>query len=312
MVVPEGRRLAFGFPGVGVRLCGREVGFFESNASLMGPHLEAASDAAGEDLAAALSAGRIEDLSDEKQQYFTFGFGLGASLVFEEMGARPSCAAGYSFGIYAALCSAGALSAEDGIRAFARAFELMAEASEGIGYSMGITVGLGDEEIHELIEGAGPSVRRVNSNNETCHVFSGEATELDDFLAAASSHDAFAADRLPVRVPYHHPVVLAEASRRFADFLETLDWRTPRCPVISSIDQAMVSSARGLAKMAAANLSTPISWRLVIEALDDLGYSKLLECGPGISLTQNGRFSKVSLDFANIRNHARKGVASNE
>jgi [acyl-carrier-protein] S-malonyltransferase len=307
MTSRDGGAVAFAFPGVGVRPCGREAGFYAVHRHLMEPLLDAAGEAAGEDLARILREGGTASLADREQQFFTYAFGAAASLAFREGGLAPSCTAGYSFGIYAALFAAGALSFEDGIAAFSRAYDLMERASAGRGCSMGIVVGLEESDLRRLLDGAGRSLRLVNSNNDTCHVLSGDAGELDRALAAATAQDAFSAQRLPVGIPYHHPDVLSGASAEFAGFLDTLDWRTPACPVISSVDRRMLREAADLEAFAAANLSTPISWREVVRALDRRGFSTLVECGPGVSLTQNARFSATGMRWINLKSRGQKG-----
>jgi [acyl-carrier-protein] S-malonyltransferase len=296
-------KTAFAFPGVGVRPSGHETDFYGRHASVMKPFLEEASGAAGSDLVRRLLDGTIGAMEDGKSQLFTYAFCCGFAGVLEGAGIRPAFTAGYSFGIYAALQAAGAVTFGGGLEMVLKAFELMSEASRGRGAGMGVVVGLSGEDLAALVEKQGlASVRIVNSNSELCKVLSGERKDLGILLAEAKRRGAVSTQILEVDIPYHHPALLRGVSPRFMDFIKGLDWKKPRCPVVSSIDQALLEDPSELARFASANLSTPISWQKVVETLAGAGVARIVECGPGLSLTQNGRFIPGGLEYVNTRN----------
>lgn len=293
--------LAFVFPGVGVAPCGAEPLFLAEQRPAVAPFLAEGSQWAGVDLAAAVEGERLSELSPRGWQLFTYAFSCAAAHVYRAKGARPSWVAGYSLGLYAALWAAGCVSYAEGLSLVARAYDLMTEAARGKGpFAMGVIVGLGRGEWDRVLAPR-ESLRVANVNSDISVVFGGLAAEVEGALAEALARGASKARLLPADAPVHHPV-LAEASRAFRVHLEGLTWRAPRCPVVCSIDQALLEDPAALKDFTAVNLSTPIHWQKVTEKLASLGAQWVLECGHGVSLTQNARFIPGAVRHVNVRN----------
>ena len=96
-------------------------------------------------------------------------------------------------------------------------------------------------------------------------------------------------DQRPGPEPRRRRITPATRARLLL-FLAGAPLSTPRCPVVSSVDQRPLTEPLEIADFVAANLSTPISWVRVLGALSSLGALAAIECGPGVSLTQNARF----------------------
>ncbi len=298
---------AFVFPGVGVKLCGYEREFAQAHWRRFGAHLTEASRAARVDLADAFRQGALGIRDSRPDHFFTYAYSCAMVDLCCEHGLAPDLMAGYSFGIYAALYGSGALSFADGLAAIGRAYDLMDTASRGRDYTMALTIGLGAGEIDEVLSsGYFDRLCMVNSNNDTCKVFAGPRQSLARFIEEARRRDALDARLLDVSIPYHHSRLLDGVSGAFHAFLQTLNWNPPLCPVVSSIDQGLLTSAEELVDFAAANLSTPINWERVAAALHGRGVARAIECGAGISLTQNGRFMPFHIEYVNIKTLGRK------
>ena len=294
-------RTALIFPGVGVRLCGAEPAFFGVHRDIMRPFLREASVYCETDLIADLFDGTIDALPDALKQFFTYAYSVGAAQVARSL-TEPSAVAGYSFGLYAALVAAEVLSFSDGLRLLDRANRTMQAAAAGKGYGMGITVGLDTTEIEAMLDtGAFGSLLRTNTNHAHCHVFSGTDTEVTAFLDAARNRGAFKAERLEVEIPYHHPTLLEGVTEAFAAGFDEMKWRPARIPVVSSLTGELLKEMPALRAFTARHPATPIHWEQVLATLDRLGGRVLYECGPGISLTQNGRFVSFDAAYINVR-----------
>jgi [acyl-carrier-protein] S-malonyltransferase len=306
----ETSRTAFAFPGAGVKPCGREADFYRRHERTMKPLLDEASEHARADLVQELVDGGVERLSDARNQCFTYAFGACVRDVLDQRGHRPDVAAGYSFGVYAALYAARSLSFADGLSAVTTAFRIMKARCEGKAAGMAVIIGLCGPDLQKLIERAGPGpLCLVNSSSELSHVVAGPRRELARFCEEADEAGAVSAALLDVEVPYHHPEMLGGASDELRGFLERLEWKEPACPVISSIDQRPLTTSQMLIEFTASNLSTPISWRRVVESLPAMKVGRIIECGPGISLSQNGRFIEGGLEYVNVRNmNGRLGI----
>jgi [acyl-carrier-protein] S-malonyltransferase len=296
-------RAAFVFPGAGVPCCGAEVELFSRHEAFLAPFLEEASRRAGIDFATALANGAVDATPDRERQLFTYAFGAGLAELLCSRGIEPALTAGYSFGVYGALFGAGAISFEQGFDLLERAYAVMAEETASTDAGMGVVVGLEEEEMRTVLcDPAFFELVLANSSGDTCHVLSGPKPALALALEAALRAGALSAKTLPLSIPYHHPAILGRASSRLRPFLDGVALCTPRCPIISSIDQRALLGAAEIRDFVASNLSTPIAWVRVVAKLSALGATSAIECGPGISLSQNARFIEGALPHVSVRN----------
>lgn len=298
---------AFVFPGVGVKLSGHEQEFARANWPFFSTPFKEASRAARVDLAEAFAQGALGVRDSRPDHFFTYAYSCAMMDFCRAHDVTPDLMAGYSFGIYAALYGSGALSYAEGLAAVGRAYDLMDTASRGHDYTMALTIGLSAGDIDAILSaGYYDRLCMVNSNNDTCKVFAGPRASLERFIEEARRHDAIDARFLDVRIPYHHSRLLDGVSGAFHSFLQTLRWNPPLCPIVSSIDQGLLTSADELLDFTATNIATPINWERVAAALHGCDVTRAVECGPGISLTQNGRFMPFHIDYVNIKNAIRK------
>jgi [acyl-carrier-protein] S-malonyltransferase len=295
------KKAALVFPGVGVRLIGREPVFYSIHRPQLKPLFEEASDACDENLEARLLDGRIDELSDAKRQFFTYAFSAGvAEVTLGEL--TPEAAAGYSFGIYAALYAARVFSFREGLRVLDNACKIMKRASNRKNLGMGIVVGLNKDELQSIIANERlATVVQTNTNHELCHVFSGSAEDIAVFLSCAEKAGAFKFERLEVDIPYHHPVLLASAPADLRKTFEGESWSNAQFPLVSTIDGGLLKEPEPIRGFIAKHLATPISWQRAVQTLSDLGVTEMHECGPGISLTQNGRFLPFEMTYHNVK-----------
>jgi malonyl CoA-acyl carrier protein transacylase len=163
-------------------------------------------------------------------------------------------------------------------------------------------VGLSHAETQRLCaSGKYPSVCHTNTNNDTCGVFSGKKDEIGKFFEDAMDLGALSTVLFNVTIPYHHPQYLTEASHEFLKAIIGLSWRDAGIPVISSIDQKPLVKSGELVDFIAKSLASPVHWHHVVQAIAAMGAAILYECGPGISLSQNGRFIQNGLRYITIK-----------
>lgn len=299
----------FAFPGVGVKFCGKEKEFFLKNRKFILPYLETASMMAGKDLQEIFNRDNQTFESSKEERFFTAAFSCGVASFFSSCGIEADGAACYSFGIYPALYSAGVLSFPEILEVMIWAEDAMVETVNDINKECGMTavVGLIKEDAEELIIRANKeSLIKVNENNDTCIIVSGLKEDLQYYNKIALSEDAISAELLDVSIPYHHLNLLNPAKAKLLKQLKTLKWNDARYPLISSIDRTLVENGDEVREFVASNICTPISWYHVVEKAAQCGTERIFECGHGISLTQNGRFSGFDLEYINIKNYKRK------
>lgn len=304
-------RAAFVFPGVGVTPSGHEGEFLERHRDVMQPFLDEAVAYAGEPLHAKFAplpgAPSAAPPSPRAEEIFTYAFDCAVAAVYRQAGLEPSYAAGHSLGLYAALADTGAVRFADGMAMVVRARELVREACPPGRFGMGVVIGMSSAEIAGLLaDPAHAGVARANVNNDTATVLAGRVDDLERFLALARREGAFKAVPLEIDMPYHHPAYLGPATERFRAFLSAIHWRESRCPIVSPIDQALLSDPAELLECTACNISTPIRWQRVVERLAALGVAVAVECGPGISLTQHASFIEGAPKHVNTKTSAWK------
>ena len=301
-------KLALAFPGVGAALTGREAAFLERNKQAAAPLLERASARVGVDLEATLAGGDLGGLDERTAQVLTYAFSCAVARALRARGHKPVAVAGYSMGLYAALESAGAVSFDDGMVITIQAHQVMGRVCGGGGpHGLAVTVGLNEEELTRLLtRDELRGVRLVNLNNSTALVCAGPLAELERLVTLALEADAIKASLLPAGLPYHHPALLAQAPDAFAPFLAQLGWRRPACPVISAVTGEAVSEAEDLRALTANHLARPIALPPALNTLARLGVDAVVECGPGLSLTQSARMVQGAPPFINLKTLQRR------
>ncbi|MFH1131300.1 MAG: hypothetical protein V1754_08190 [Pseudomonadota bacterium] len=300
---PEIQLFAFAFPGIGTKFCGHESSFYLRHKQTIDPFLVEASEYAKADLFAPLLQGTKPTWVEELDHLFTYSFNCGVASAFAKCGFEPTVTAGYSLGLYSALFSSGAISFSGGLAITRTAYLMMKDDCTNKQFGMAAVVGLKQNEVENILtDPVLGSVQLVNSNNAASKIFAGYKSELEILLNHAQARGSFKAVLLDVAVPYHHPVFLKKTSQRFGSFLQTLKWMEPKYPVISSIDQTILQGKDELLTFTQHNISTPINWEAVVEKLTAIKIQTVLECGPGVLLSQNSRMIPLSPRFINIKN----------
>ncbi|MCU0663731.1 MAG: hypothetical protein MUC50_15555 [Myxococcota bacterium] len=296
--------IAFVFPGVAVPLCGREFELWDRYPGVFAPLVGRAAQRVGLELEGALRRGALFELSTVGQQALGYAFSVGSARVFEEVVGTPVATAGYSFGIYAAVTAAGAWRFEEGLEALLEAERIMTSLLPEEPCGLGVVLGLDAASVSTCLL-AEPAVAVVNRNTEQCFVLAGPRADLARACAEAERLGAMSGKLLPVAVPYHHPGILSDARGLFARWLTALPLQAPTIPVISSLDGECLLTAQGIARYAADNLSSPLDWLSALKTIDSLNIDLVLECGLGLSLSQNARFAPLRAEHGNCRNYAR-------
>jgi [acyl-carrier-protein] S-malonyltransferase len=290
---------ALAFPGMGIRLTGFERALFLRRRETMLPFFEEAGAKASVDLVAALERGTAKDLDDRNSQLFTCAFSSALSDALQNNGIAPQYAAGYSFGLYAALFAVRALTFSQTLACVCFAFDAMRDACKGSTWGMAAIIGLSLLETEKLVR---DSLVIVNVNSDACLIVAGLRRDCEALCCRAMEHQAIKAELLPVEIPYHSPDVLAAASQKFRSFLEGLSWNQPVFPLVSSINADLLSGAEGLLDYTARHLCTPISWLKTVGRLHSLGVERIIECGPGVSLSRHGGFMPFEISYVNVKN----------
>ena len=190
----------------------------------------------------------------------------------------PLAAAGHSLGEYAALTAAGAIDFEDAVRlVHARADAMAQAASQQPGGMVAMLKGE-REDVLELAGALGLSLANDNAPGQI--VLSGAMDQVDEAVAKAGDIGC-RGRKLDVGGAFHSPL-MAPAAAALRAALDATDMKDPAFPVLSNgSTEPFVDIKRELAE----NLLRPVRWRETLLALQAMGATDFVECGPGSVLS---------------------------
>ncbi len=190
----------------------------------------------------------------------------------------PIAAAGHSLGEYAALTAAGAIDFEDAVRLVGARANAMAEAADAQPGGMVAMLKGEREDVLELAEELGLSLANDNAPGQI--VLSGEMAKVDEAVQRAGDIGC-RGRKLEVGGAFHSPL-MAPAADALRQALDETHIKDPAFPVLSNgSTEPFVDIRAELAE----NLLKPVRWREILLALQAMGATDYVECGPGSVLT---------------------------
>ncbi|MFB8087528.1 SDR family NAD(P)-dependent oxidoreductase [Streptomyces sp. NPDC055992] len=203
--------------------------------------------------------------------------------VVWELGLRPDCVAGHSFGELVALHCAGVLDAGALVGLARRRGELMRDAAGTPGAMLAVATD--HARVAEVLAaGAYGDVWPANHNSPSQVVLSGTTD------AVARAEEGFAAEgvatrRLATSTAFHSPVV-APAAGPLAAYLRSVPLTGPRTEVYGNADAAPYpSDPEEVRRRIADHLASPVLFQDQIEAMYANGVRTFVEVGAGNALT---------------------------
>ncbi len=211
----------------------------------------------------------------------------------------PAFVAGHSMGQYTALVAAGSLDVADAVRLVRERGRLMQSSGSGREGRMAAVIGLPDDRIDDLLEGASAAglITVANRNSPGQIVVSGEKAAIEAAIPLARELGAKRALELPVSVASHSPL-MAEAADGLQAVLADVEMRDPHPPLRANADGHVIADAAGARNELVDHLTTGVDWVAVVQALVADGVDKLVEVGPGRVLT--GLIKRIAPDATAI------------
>jgi len=289
------------FPGQGSQSLGMLSDLADNFASVK-VTFEHASDVLGYDLWKLTQEDQEGLNQTQKTQPAMLVAGYATYEVLEnEIDLSPVCMAGHSLGEYTALVASGALGFADGIKLVQHRAELMQSAvPAGVG-AMAAILGLDDETVVKVCaqySGEG-IVEAVNFNSKGQVVIAGNKESVDvtcDLMKAAGAKRAVI---LPVSVPSHCSL-MNDAATMLANALQGVQFRLGGVDVLHNVDAKKATDADDIRAKLVAQLHRPVLWTGTVQAMHDMGVSRLIEAGPGKILTGLTRRIEKSLTASAI------------
>lgn len=236
-------------------------------------------------------------LDDElRTQYLTYIYSCAASTLLRKQGLSPSMNAGYSMGIYASLFDAGSVSFETGLELIRMAYQSLAMTISAGSFGMCSLIGLSGRDIHHLIDQSNLKVEITNQNAPHSFVISGYREDIHKLMDLAREEGALHIRDLEVSIPYHASL-LKEGAMHFAGTINHLEIKKPVNPIISLIDQTLLSSPSIIRQEVVNNLFYALNWYRTKQVMLESGISVFVECGPSKGLVKNAKFVEGNFRF---------------
>ena len=278
---------AFVFPGQGSQEVGmgRELLEAFTSARLV---FEEIDDALGQKLSSIIFKGPAEELIlTENAQPALMAVSTAVIRVLEEQGnfriaQKASYVAGHSLGEYSALTSVKALELADAARLLKiRGKAMQAAVPLGKG-AMAAILGLGLEEVEEVVLEASQSeiCEVANDNSDGQVVVSGNVSAVERSVEIAKKKGAKRGILLPVSAPFHCRL-MQPAADVMRDALMSSRLITPELPVITNVNAQPVRDPEELRNLLIEQITKKVRWRESILSLSNLGVEHIFEVGSG-------------------------------
>lgn len=195
----------------------------------------------------------------------------------------PDMVAGHSLGEFSALCAAGALDWEDGLRLVAVRAREMQRCCENTPGSMAAIINLPDETVERICEETPGIVIAANYNCNGQIVISGTQEAVAEACVRLKAAGAKRALPLPVGGAFHSPL-MEPARAGLAEAVARAAFHTPACPVYQNVDALPSRDPEHIRERLIAQLTSPVRWTATIRNMVQDGAASFLEIGPGTVL----------------------------
>lgn len=203
----------------------------------------------------------------------------------EAAASEATVAMGLSLGEYSALCYAGAISFEDGVRITKARGEAMQAAADLTKSGMVSVIGLSSEKVAELCAAASAqSGKKIQLANLLCN---GNYAVSGDLEACAKVEEIAKPEfkaRMTVRLAVagaFHTDFMAPAVQELGKVLATVEVKKPRIPVVSNVDAKPHSDPATIKQLLMTQVTAPVQWEKTTTEMLANGYEKGFELGPG-------------------------------
>lgn len=200
----------------------------------------------------------------------------------------PACAAGHSLGELTALTAAGALTFEEGLPLVRERARLMRDAGEQNPGAMAAILGAELADVEKLCAAAAEKTGKplviANDNCPGQIAISGDTTALDAALEMAKDFGIKKFIRLSVSVATHSPL-MAPAQADFTQRVQTTAFALPRFPVYANVSVQPLTTIEAIRTELEMQLTRPVRWREIIEAMIAAGVDTFIEVGSKNVLT---------------------------
>ena len=282
---------AYIFPGQGSQYPGMGKELYE-NSHEAKTMFERADEILGFPISDIMFNGTAEDLKQTKvTQPAVFLHSVIKARCIEDF--KPDMVAGHSLGEFSALVACGALDFESALKLVAVRAQAMQKACESRPGTMAAVITMPEDQIAEICNSCNGIVVPANYNSKRQIVISGEAAAIEEACAKMKEAGARRALVLPVGGAFHSPL-MESARQELADFIETIEFKTPSCPIYQNVTAKPTTDPVEIKNNLLKQLTAPVRWTHTVENMIADGAEEFIEVGPGTVL--QGLVGQISSD----------------
>jgi [acyl-carrier-protein] S-malonyltransferase len=212
---------------------------------------------------------------------------LASSLVVWEAArsyiGTPVAFAGHSLGQITALVAAGAVDPADGVALAVTRAEVTQAAADASPGRLIALLGASPEQAQQTVAEV-DEAWLANDNAPGQVVIGGTPAGIEAATAAAKAAGVRKIRALAVGGAFHTPL-MAPAAEAFGAAVEAVTFAPLTAPVVTNHDATAHFARTGWAERLSTHLVRPVRWRETVDALADLGARRIVELGPGTTLT---------------------------
>ncbi len=276
---------AYVFPGQGSQFVGMGMQFMQIRPVFRGV-FDRANETLGFDLKSLCLMGPEAELADTvNTQPAIFTHSYAAFLMAQMSGEvdAPAFLAGHSLGELSALCAAGAITFEDGVRLAHERGRLMKLAGERAPGGMAAIINMDRDTLQAVCEeasrGNGLGVVIANDNSPGQIVISGDKAAVAAACDLAKSRGAKRALPLKVSIAAHSPL-MAAIGDDFKRVVADTPVQAAGIPVVANTSAAPITHPDDIRAELAAQLTSPVRWTESVRWLHAQGVTHFVELGP--------------------------------
>jgi [acyl-carrier-protein] S-malonyltransferase len=195
----------------------------------------------------------------------------------------PVAFAGHSLGQITALVAAGAVDPADGLALASTRAAVTQAAADATPGGLIALLGATPEQARDTVALV-DEAWIANDNAPGQIVIGGTTTGVAAATAAARGAGVRKVRPLTVGGAFHTPL-MAPAAVAFGRAVDAVAFAPLTAPVVTNHDAIAHFARRGWAERLATHLIRPVRWRETVDTLVELGATRLVELGPGTTLT---------------------------